>query len=442
MLLINLIFAPNISKFSDYLLDSSIFFKSNRLNNNNQKKSLSSLPFLISRPDFIDSSKNNLADKKFISRNLFTRLINNYCYQTIFLSVPNKESDKYIAKLNTLNIVGSTISQKYFLSQFSKSLINNSIDSSLSNDLIQADKSSSIRYLWKKSWFIPSSFSLNKGKKLLKPMRQQTKNEVNIKNLPLYVVTNHLNQMIISEPPEVSGGFSMYIKQKSIVVPSYQAWFFANYQDAEEYLQYIKKQYRISNSNNKLGIFICNLETFYRLVDKSTNLVQLRLIPDLHEVGQLVNKYSSYRHIVFNKNQKYGKDYFQGQPIYTINSKNYYYQMNKNTKKNKYRPVFTNYETAISSYPKLVKKDPNLKSTKYPELIVYNLEDFLQQETYDLHKDQPPFLMIPSKNSYEYTKNKNNRQERQVINQDIQVYLSYLKLWIKRVFWSLTSQQP
>ncbi len=115
MLLFNLIFAQNFFKLSDYPL----------VHNNNQltigahrykkiERVSSYLPCLISNPDFLTQSKESLADQKLISSNLFKRFINKFWQQTIFLSVPTKLSEKYIAELNSLNLVKHKVNQKNF----------------------------------------------------------------------------------------------------------------------------------------------------------------------------------------------------------------------------------------------------------------------------------------------------------------------------------------
>ncbi len=265
-------------------------------------------------------------------------------------------------------------------------MINGSIESLLSSHLFDDQIPSSVVYVWKKTFNLKKLINLpvlNASKKSLREVKKQLEGKLEIKNMPLFIVTNHLGQMVIAEPPEDSSVSKSKIDisfQDSNLRPYYEGWFFTNFQDAEEYLQHIKKKYNIADINDKLRVFICSLETFYKLSRNSGHPVQFRLVPDLHEIGQLVNKYSTYRNVIFNKNQNFGKDYFQGQPIYTINngSSDYYYQVVKNNKKIKYRPVFVNYKTAIHSWKNFVEKQNNSKLSKYPDLFVYNLEDFFR----------------------------------------------------------------
>lgn len=453
MILFNLIFAKNILELPDHLLvktNSEVKTKTHISIKNTRQ--LSTLPCLVSTVDFLTKSNTDLANKELISNNLLRRLVNKFWQQTIFLSVPTKLSDKYIAQLNSLNLVKDKINQKKFLSKFSRSLIDGSIESSLSKDLLTDYKSSSIKYLWRKGLNPKYSGNLNlllpnANQKSLQKIQKQSGNLLKIRNFPLFIVTNHLGQMVIAEPPESSHVTSSLINifpNKSSSRPFYQGWFFTSNKDAEEYLQHIKKQYRIININNKLKIFTCNLETFYKLSHNSRSIVQFRLVPDLHEVGKLVTQYSSYRSIVFDTNQNYGKDYFQGQPIYTImnDSSDYYYQVLNDKQKMKYKPVFTNYETAVSSWNSFVRNQGHSKISKHPKFMVYNLEDFLEDQLNDSSQSQLPAILIPSKNCYEFIKNSQLKYTPDIIYENFFTCFSYLKLWTKRVLWSLTSRQP
>nr|YP_009541595.1 hypothetical protein [Synarthrophyton chejuense]AYR05604.1 hypothetical protein [Synarthrophyton chejuense] len=403
---------------------------------------LSSLPCLISNSDSSNIVLDNLANKNFLSGNFFTRLVNSFWYQKIYLSIPNKSSYKYIAELNSLDILKNKIGQKKFLSHFSKSLIDGSIQSSLSQRINDNEKNSSMIYIWKK---YKIGFPLNLSNQMNESFKKNFKylcNHSKVKSFPLFIVTNNLNQMVIAETPEESNYIYLNTQQKSVLKPYYQAWFFINFQDAEEYLNYISDQYNIPKKSNQLRLFICNLETFYKLSNQSIGSVQFRLVPDLNEVGRLVNIYSLSRNLTFNKNQKYGKDYFQGQPIYLLNQDKFLYEAIKKGKNNPYRPIFTNYETAVNAYMNLSNKDSDIKSFKLPNLIVYNLEDFLYEQVNKLDQSQIPFLLIPSKSSYEFTKNVQSQGMNNPIYNDIIISLSYLKLWTKRILWSLTSKQP
>lgn len=451
MILFNLIFARNILEFSDHLsfkTDSEVKTEAYEYT-----KKMPVLPCLITNVDFLTNSKDDLADKELISNNLFKKLVNKFWQQTIFLSAPTKLSDKYIAQLDSLNLVGNKVNQKKFLSEFSKSLIDGSIESSLSKERLNDNGSSSIKYVWRKglnlkyfsSW---NSLRSNLNRKSPEKIQKKLAHTLNIKNFPLFVVTNNLGQMVIAEPPELScasKGNVNLLSSKSNFMPLYQGWFFVSSQDAEEYLQYVKKQYRIATTDSRLRVLACNLETFYKLLYSPKNTIQFRLVPDLHEIGKLVTKYSSYHRIIFNINQNHGKDYFQGQPVYTImntnGSSNYYYQISSDKQSMKYTPVFTNYKTALYLWNNSIKNQGHSKISKYPKLMVYNLEDFLEDQSKNSSQNQLPFMLIPSKNSYKFIKDIQSKHNPYIVSENVLNYFSHFKLWIKRVLWSFTSRQ-
>lgn len=446
MLLFNLIFAQAFFKLPDYFPASD----NNQLTIKDYKKRdmyISSLPCLVLNTNFLTKTKENLADQKLVYPNLFRRFVNKFWQQTIILSVPTKVSEKYIAELNSLNLVKHKVNQKKFLSQFSKSLIKGSIESSLSSHLSYDQMPSPLIYVWKKVFNLKKMINsnllgLSTSGKSLSEVKRQLEGSLRVNNLPLFIITNHLGQMVISEPPELSnvskGTINVSSKDFSLV-PCPEGWFFINFQDAEEYLQHIKKQYKISGTSDKLRVFICNLETFYKLSRNSRYKVNFRLVPDLHEIGQLVNQYSTYRNVEFSKDQKYGKDYFQGQPVYLVKDTHpdYYLGITLGKTQIKYKPVFTNYDTAIHSWNNFVKKQKYYRVSKYPELIVYNLEDFLHKQISDPSQNQLPFVLVPSKSSYKFTKTSQLRKPQPIAF----TYFAYLKLWTKRIFWSLTSRQ-
>lgn len=449
MFLFNLIFAQTFLKLPNYFLvrdNNQLEIEARKYKK--RERHVSSLPCIVLNTNFLTKPKENLADQKLISSNLFRRFINKFWQQKIVLSIPTKISDKYISELNSLNLVKHKVSEKKFLSQFSKSLTKGSIESSLSSHLSYGQTPSSVLYVWKKVFNLKKMINFdfpvsNTSKKSLREIKKQLEGNLRINNLPLFIITNHLGQMVIAEPPElsnVSKGVTEMSFRDFNLKPYSEGWFFVNFQDAEEYLQHIKKQYSIADTSDKLQVFVCNLETFYKLSHNSRNEVHFRLVPDLHEIGQLVNKYSTYRNVQFNKDQKYGKDYFQGQPIYMIKdgSPDYYCEIVLGKSQIRYKPIFTSYETAIYSWNIFVKKQKYYRVSKYPELIVYNLEDFLRKQISDLNKNQLSFLLVPSKSSYTFTKSNQFKKVHPVIS----TYFSYFKLWTKRIFWSLTSRQP
>lgn len=417
------------------------------------------LAYAIKNIDFVSKSKENSINNGLVYTNCWQNLASFFRHQSIFLSPSNNLSNKYIAELNSLNLRHNDKSNyKYLLSEFSKSLAVNSIKSSFSSHYFDQNgkRYSSVEYLWrqivdlKKINCIFNLLRKDKGLHYSRTIDYSLRNQLHCDSMPLYVISNHLGQMVLAEPPE-DLSFN-YFPVRSNTGNLCEGWFFISFEDAQEYLEYIAGYYGLNSSNRYLRIFTCNLATFYELSSTYNNKVSLRLVPDLNEVGSLVKKYRHYDNIIFHEKQKYGKNYFNGQPIYMIkdtrrsSSQCNYYETFLNKNKIKYKTLFTNYETAIDVCKKLKRKQDtssiHYKMSQKPMLLVYNLEHFIQEQAVSKSKDMDDFLLIPSKSSYKYAKlNQLKKRNILFLNDTLTAY-SYIKLWIKRVFWSLTSKQP
>ena len=202
-------------------------------------------------------------------------------------------------------------------------------------------------------------------------------------------------------------------------------------------MTYIQRYYNLDEK--KLKIFTCNFNMFYRLMSKFDNKVYFRLVPDLKEVSQLIKTYRYFRNISFHKKQRYGRNYFQGQPLYLIKGESCY--ISKKQPSEKYNLAFTNYNEAISIYNKL-RSQITGSWHKKPNLVVYNLEHFIKDQINSNENYVHPFLIIPSYKSYAFTKNFQLSKSRQLVYNTLLQTASSIQLWSKRIFWSLTSRKP
>lgn len=172
------------------------------------------------------------------------------------------------------------------------------------------------------------------------------------------------------------------------------------------------------------------------------------MIPDLKELGSLVNYYSKYRHVHFHVNQKYGKLSFQGQPIYMIKNYEQYIKLNFDQsflsyKGKSYIPIFTDYNTAMKILLKLKHQSENSIQIRNLKLIVYNLEKFIQYDINQYNKANQQFIIVPSQSSYLYAKSDAMKiVQPQWLYLDVAHFLANITIWTKRIFWSLTSRQP
>lgn len=411
-----------------------------------------SLPvaYAVNSPEILTGNKMDLVKKKFIQKNYWQKIVNSAWRQVIFLSIPSKSYDRYVVELNYLDSQKDQGSNKRLISNFSKSLLEGSVTSLISAKLISPLAVSSVQYVWRKSFNLKqekilSFFQSDPRKDYFKSAKKYFVSNAFADHFPLFVVSNYLGQMIISEPPtelEKSRDMFDYIVPRPQSKRLHQAWFFTSFEDAQEYMASIADYYDLKKDH--LKIFICSFSNFYDIVNKFGNKVYFRLIPDLKEVSDLVRKYRTYRNISFHKRQNYTSTSFQGQPLYVLKTKQRYGDFYSNIGLNSlgnHHLLFTNYVTACNVLKKITDKSFALKKLHKHDFLVYNLESFIQDE---LSKDNPTssFLLVPSENTYWFTKKYFLQKKANMINYNISKRLLSIHLWSKRVLWSLTSKQP
>lgn len=451
MILFNLIFSKNISELSSTFNENFYHLEqSSNISSSFIKKS-HSIAYILKETEILSGPKQKIAKQSFIKPKIWQKIFNYSWQQKVFLSLPSKISDKYNTELSYLNIRSNQSNYKYLVSQFSRSLFNGSIKSSLDNDVKPfVGLFSNLEYVWAKNLrlkqlSLSQFFQKNQSQNHTKKARYMFHKVLNLDHLPLFTVSNHLGQMIISEPPEELLSHKYIPDYKSNELSNqhlYQGWFFTNYEDAIEYKQYVSQYYNVKD--DKLKIFTCNLPIFYNLISQFDQKICFRLIPDLKEIGQLIRNYRFYNHVSFHKNQKYSRTYFQGQPLYMFKEMgSYLYQpLSKNKQVQNYNLVFTNYDTACYTWNKLKKKAMSSDKSIKPKLIVYNLEYFIKDQLNNLNVQKYPFLVVPSQDSYQFTKNYQLRKNTERLYDTAIAYVSSIQLWSKRIFWSLTSKQP
>ncbi len=330
-------------------------------------------------------------------------------------------------------------------------MLEGSVCSSLSSDNYDSFYASlSIRYPWAKVFKLKQEkilglFYPNAYRQYLKKAQSYLSQNNAMNHFPLFVVSNNLGQMIISEPPnELDKGEDLFDYILPDLRPKrlHQSWFFVNFEDAQEYMGSISKYYGLKKDH--LKIFACNFSSLYSILDKFSHQVYFRLVPDLEEVSNLIKNYRFRGNISFHEKQKYGSGYFQGQPLYMLRAKDQYmYPYAYNSQQvNKHSLIFTSYKTACNVLGKIANESPNLKKIKIPDLIVYNLESFIEDQFSLGEGLMRSFLLVPSQNSYWFTKNHFLRKKTNLMRDSVASYISFAQLWSKRILWSLTSRQP
>lgn len=423
----------------------------------------------ILNPIINQSSDNNY---KLISRNFFIQLINKFWRETIFLSTSNQLSDIYIEKLKSDGLLIYSKEYKNFLSAFSKALINDRIHFSLdviNEKKLKTNSDTYAKYIWRKGFNFawPDSncylLSLYKQKYLSNSIKSNIHNTLFMYNIPIFTVINNLNQIILSESSNeillqrnfiesLYYLYSKYLLNKTTTQVKYQALFFINPNDANEYQDYIHNKYVKLKQKSILSTFSSRFDIYYRLMQIQMKYVDFRLIPDLEELGNLVYRYQYHKNVAFHEEQQYSNKSFQGQPIYFIqpvlakNKKtgkieliNYEYS---NHKQNTYHAVFMNYKTALLAWQKFRQQMFNYNLPNKPSILVYNLESFIKNNNNLSSINLNKILIVPSVQSYSYLKNEINIKNQFSMSNKFLYYYSYIKMLGQKIIWSLTSKQP
>ena len=407
------------------------------------------LAYTIAELKSFPDSRINLAKKNFLRQNSWQKVTDAIWSQTIFLSIPTKTFNKYAIELNYLDINKNQGSAKKLITGFSRSLLDGSICSSLHDVKYVSYLPTVIKYNWlkfirlKQQDFISVLQSIEPKNCFGQVKSYLTKNPF-MNRLPLFIVSNNLGQIIISEPPgelkQKRDTFNKVMPYKK--VPSfYQAWFFVSFNDAQDYMHSINRIYGLDK--DCLRISICSLLTVYNFMEKFSQEVYFKIVPDLQEVSSLIKSYRYRPNISFHERQKHGSAYFQGQPLYILKSaevdlKHYKYVNNTS----KYHLAFTSYEAANSILGKMTNRLIGLKLTKRPELIAYNLESFMKDHCALANNEASQFLLVPSQSSYWYAKKYLLEKKINLVRTAIIGHISSAQLWSKRILWSLTSKHP
>nr|YP_010337626.1 hypothetical protein MW560_pgp020 [Dixoniella grisea]UNJ17211.1 hypothetical protein [Dixoniella grisea] len=305
-------------------------------------------------------------------------------------------------------------------------------------------KTQGISYTWKKGLNFPRP---NHWPNLFKSSRspnfsikQQTTFSSQLDNFPIFVVRNGFE--------EISIGVTKYRESKNIFESLYNLYidyfiwtkdkepyslglFFINPQDAMEFRNTIMYKYPHSSKELQLSIYPINLNLAYTLNRTSPPHIQFRFIPDFQELSKLLKVYKYQKNIQFHKNQIYGNNYFQGQPIYIYN-----HIVNKSSEAQKY--VSTSKEVLDKTVEHLnTQFKHNRVQNKYM-ITVYNLEDFLC----DLEGDkQASFQIFTSSDTYQYIQDECHFKNHNIltsIKSNVNKQILFINIWAKRILWALT----
>nr|YP_009396776.1 hypothetical protein [Ophidocladus simpliciusculus]ARW65962.1 hypothetical protein [Ophidocladus simpliciusculus] len=428
-------------------------------------------PLISDSKIFTDQFSNEVFEfkhnKDFITRSFWQKLINKYWQETLFISTSNSLSDTYISKVKTSSLsVYKGSAYKRFLSKFSKGLINGSIQLGFSNinnndiSLLTNSNNISIKYIWFKLYNFNIFRSLYSKQYVPQKLNFNTQS-INFQTLPLFVLVNDYNELILSESSDQLSQFNIFSKlthllRKKLIhsKKSYTGLIFINPEDALEYQESINIKYRNSTRCNKVKSLTSNMHLYYKLLNSTDSNIEFRLIPDLKEISDLLYHYKQYSYISFDASQNYGSNYFQGQPIYLIKScvikdkkssyheLKYTYSYTKNDDVVQYETVFLDYHTAMNAWKNFRKTYKNSNLPRNPKLHVSNLEQFIKAYNDKGYKNK--LIFLPSVKTYSITKKymKSHNCIDSYLTKIIANKVLHIKTVCYRILWSLTSRQP
>nr|YP_009399274.1 hypothetical protein [Kapraunia schneideri]ARW68880.1 hypothetical protein [Kapraunia schneideri] len=405
---------------------------------------------LVSNKSNINNLKDNnqnFDDYPITKLTVFQKFTNKYLQETIFLSNTNKFIVDYVNKVKTMGLSTYDSTQyRSFLNKFSKDLINDKIkvSSVKQNDLsdVNININKSTTYIWNKTFNL-FNVNLDYWKKNLLSITSTSNSVLSNHSLPFFILVNNQNEIIMSES---TNSFSNVFRVASFDNHNYICLLFINYEDALEYKDYIVHNNQESTNLVNAKVIPCNLGLYTKLKNYYSHRINFCLVPDLKEIGNLINKYSKYNNISFHCKQNYGYNFFQGQPVYKIqpykniltDSRSIYF-FKKNKQHNYQNTCFLNYKMAVNAWQQLLKENSDISLPNKPKIIVSNLE-FLIKDTKFLHN----LIFLPSFDNYLYIKqylNFNFKNEYSLNNWFSNKHIA-LKTACCRIFWSLTSRQP
>jgi hypothetical protein len=289
------------------------------------------------------------------------------------------------------------------------------------------------------------------------PTKEQKTLLSKLKQVPVYTVVNNQNEVVSASTREYKNSNSLqWIQNKynDLFFWEYDEGsitlnlFFMNKEDAASYLHEICKREPREAETLGLKVKTIGLDVFYKLNRTSAPRVQSRLVGDLKEIGLILTKYLSEPTCRIHPKQKYSKDWFQGNPIYSL-------KFHKNSKDKELTPysfqdsyekklIFFSKEDAIRAWKSFLLKKSHLSLNTQPNIEIYNLENFLL----DLENSAEHLLelaFIPPYKSYIDLKSEENQKipVRSNLHEEYayktKLYLKDLQRFYKGIIWLFTS---
>ena len=358
-------------------------------------------------------------------------------------------------------------SKKAWVKRFKKALINNRVVFDDNQKYIN-DKSHPVTASWYKTINFPRPRNWKiKKRDYTFPTDKQKQLISQLKHSPIFVVKNVFDEIVSGENRlnfymgPIEKLFNWYYKKflwdpsDELNEPVTVAFAFSNHKDAQELQSYLLERYPYSSKEVGLSVEAIDLSQFYILSRKAPPMNQIRIIPDVMELGNLLNNFRKKRHVHFHPKQIYGKDFFQGSPLYRLKPIKVAHKAKGRigTIELNYSPIidqclindtvyyFTSFKDAEESWAKVYKhyKHLGIRIPKTPSIEVYNLESLLYDYENDLESTPEKFQIRSSCENYDYIR---NALSEPTYNQFKNSFFARVRIWVLRFLWGWTHRTP
>nr|YP_010338012.1 hypothetical protein MW591_pgp018 [Timspurckia oligopyrenoides]UNJ17597.1 hypothetical protein [Timspurckia oligopyrenoides] len=391
-------------------------------------------------------------------------LVEKYLRETLIISSVDKSSVRRVAdelKDGKLNL--SQLDTYYKLSDalFKEKLrVAMSLEEKQENKKTAKDYPDSIKQTWEKLINPKVLIEAYRKGSIKQPLNDKQENLANrLSSTPVFVLTNNLDHMIMGFRPEdlkknIFDNFQGNKYDSSDNVTDRISFFFFNPNDALDLKNSITSLHKYTSNQIGVNLQPVGLDEAYRFNRMEPSGTEFRFIPDFDEIVNLLFIYKKYKNIKFDHRQKYGKDYFQGQPIYKIlplrkkidgQTQILEYTGKYNPLSSKHIFFFTNFKSLEYAWQEFRQRNQVLNLPKTPQVIVYNLEGLLKDYEKKNVDDQNNFSIVTNNAGISLVKEYSENQQvyynfTDVVAHKFKYQLTWLKIWVDRLIWALRNR--
>lgn len=404
------------------------------------------------------SNWKSLQDKNIIafglpSTNFMSAKIRNSLHESIVISAVNDSNIFADATNNWIKKYKDKNHQSLFYKEIFKALLSQKIEIIVGSQGLKNQKLPIQKYIWHKNWIPRTTLSVIKNKNsnnISKASKAFLMDQMS--SSPVFVVKNGFNEIILGHPvsrikrmglEQVASSFLKPLQDSKLAGSISHGLFFFHPDDAIEFKDCINSTNPVSSKDMDIRVEPVGLHFAYKMNRTLLRDTRFTWIPDFKEVGDLIMKHQNDKNLIFHDKQYYGKDFFQGQPVYTIQpitikARNGKLKIIRFRGLNDDREVlFTNREAANQSWTNFIKTMPDLKLMKKPNLLVYNLESLLQEKEQLSKEALNRFVLITNKQAYRETKELVSIHDSHSLFKQLKVKIKpklfFIELWVRRL---------